>query len=185
MNRREFDKHELPKLLSKKADVKEWLQGAMNHVRENPSIVPLGLAAGGAALGGIKSHMDSRTLSKAQERSFTEAVKMFPELQHEDPMKLKQLVATMHQMAPHVATNPQVLGTFLKAQTGSTSMHVGAQDLLPYQELESGLVGGHGYKQEPQGLVDQLSSKVRSYSTLGEATGLMKNIRKGQEGGKE
>lgn len=161
MDRMIWELLERPRLEEKEAGVKLALGKAISFLAKNPAFIPLAVGGASAVAGGIKGILDDDRLKDGQRQAFATALQLYPDIKNEDPTKVRQLWATVIQFAPHVATNPHVLGTFLNSALKYTSLHVGPQEIRGLQELEESLTGtGRGQRQDRGGFGSMLGSAL-------------------------
>ena len=135
-------------LMKKEAGIKLAFGKMMSFLGKNPSLIPLAVGGVSAMGGMVKGMIDDDRLKDGQRQAFSTALQLYPDIKNEDPKKVRQLWATVLQFAPHVATNPHVLGTFLNSALKYTALHIGPQEISGLQELEESLTGTgkHGDK---------------------------------------
>lgn len=162
------------------SSVGEYAGKAVDYTRENPEKVIGGVAALGAAGMGLRRLLKSRGVSKQHQSAFQEALDLFPDLQKEDPKKIQLLWSSAVHVAPTMATNPLLLGTWMKGLAQSyADTHLSTQDLKQLQDLE---VGHTGQRPRQQGPMDQFRDIAQTGSSL---VDIMSKIRQGQAKGKK
>ena len=120
-----------------------------------------GALAGGMAL---KNKFDQGQQGQGHNQAMMKAMQMFPELGHEDPEKVQMLMSSAFQVAPNVAQNPLLLGTWVKGLArGYEGTHLSTEDLKRLQDLEVQHVGS---PERRQGLMGGLR----------DATGVAANV---------
>lgn len=169
MSRLMFDRNYLRAMLEKESAVKEAVGSVIDFAKKHPAMIPVGLAAASAGLGMLKDRYSQQNLDAEQRKAMSAALDMYPDIQNQDPQKVRMLWGTVLQFAPHVATNPHVLGTFLNATLKYPTLHIGPQEIKGLQDLEEGMTR----KATKPGVVDSLMSNPAVLMAAGQALGGM------------
>jgi hypothetical protein len=156
----------------------ENLFGALRSGLGQASRDPLGaslLAMGGmGAVDAIRNAIKDSNLSSEQQHAFLEAIQQNPELQNQDPQKLKAIWKTVVQFAPHVATNSMLLGTYLKNAIRIHGTPILPTDIKQLQDLELGMRGQPERRKLEKGMFNAFGNafgEAAVKSTVGQLLG--------------
>lgn len=148
---------------------------AQGFMRDHPIATGLGAAGTIAAGMGLHRMHQQGQMDDRHHAAFHEAMNIFPELQTEDPRKMQLLHSSAVQVAPHMSTNPLLLGTWMKGLAkGFSGTHLSTEDLKRLQDLEVHHVGG---PENRQGFL----STAKNVAGVGAGlAGIMSHMSKGQ-----